>query len=82
MYSVDCGLLDSRTHGLVDSHRKYLQLEYFVLCRHTAWVSLRVHESAEYMRLNWWASILSYIEGPYIHHLIYIGFASGVVKIT
>ena len=52
-----CGLMDSRTYGLVDLYWRYLQLEYFVLCRHTAHVSPRVHESAEYIRPNWWVSL-------------------------
>ena len=70
MYSADCGLVDSRTcgptdsrlHRLADSHRKYLQLKYFVLCRHTARVSPRVREThafadSEYIRPNRWASL-------------------------
>ena len=44
MYSADC--------GIVDSYWKYLQLEYFVLCRHTA-----TCESAEYIRPNRWGSL-------------------------
>ena len=35
---------------LADSHRKYLQLEYFVLCRHTARVSPRVRETQNGIR--------------------------------
>ena len=88
MYSADCGLVDSRTHRLADSHQKYLLPEYFVLCRHTTCMSPRISEThgltdSEYIRSNQWASLyLELIECPYIHLLIYVRFASGGVKIT
>ena len=57
MYSANCGLVDSRTYGLADSYRKYLQLEYFFLRRRTACVSPRLREAygladSEYVRPN------------------------------
>ena len=49
------GLTDSRTHRLADLYRKYLQLEYFACTLQH--VSLRICESAEYIRPNRWASL-------------------------
>ena len=80
MYSADGGIADSRNRGLTESRTFTGSWNTLFFADTLQRVSPRIRQSAEYIRPNRWASILSYTECSYIHLLIYIRFASGAVK--